>query len=96
MVERHPIVFKSIKTSVKINKPHHFEEEMSKKRKIFTGDLFTKSESNTEDVVSKLIEVRDKFAHSYTDELGNEKSYKKRVISGDNKTEKNSHHGILW
>ena len=95
LVERHPTVFKSIKPYVRMNKPHQFEEEMSKKSKVFTGDLFTKSESNTEDVVSMIIEVQDKFAHVYTDEQGNEKSYEKKVLGGDNKTEKNSHHGIL-
>ena len=46
LVERYPLAFKSIKSSIKPNKPHQFETEMDEKSQELTGNLYTKSESN--------------------------------------------------
>ena len=61
----------------------------------FTGDLFTKSESRTEDVIAMMSEVQDKYTHKFTDDFGKTGCFEKKVLSGDNKTEKNSFYGIL-
>ena len=68
---------------------------MSGKSAEFTGELFTKSESRTEDVIAMMDEVQDKFIHKFRDMDGEVQCYEKKVISGDNKTEKNSYYGIL-
>ena len=61
----------------------------------FTGDLFTKSESKTEDVIAMMSEVQDKYTHKFTDDFGKTGCFEKKVLSGDNKTVKNSFYGIL-
>ena len=68
---------------------------MSGKSAEFTGELFTKSESRTEDVIAMLDEIQDSFIHKFRDMTGEVHCYEKKVISGDNKTEKNSYYGIL-
>ena len=68
---------------------------MSRKSPEFTGDLFTKSESKTEDLISMISDLQEKYTHTYIDAEGNKKCFERRILSGDNKTEKNSHHGIL-
>ena len=68
---------------------------MSTKSSQYTGDLFTKSESNTEDILSMIADVQQKYSATYTDEFGNTKCHERKTLSGDNKTEKNSYHGIL-
>ena len=95
LVSRHPEVFKSINSSIKVNYPHQFEDSMSNKSEEFTGLLFTKSESKTEELVNMMSEVQEKFVHKFTDGSGNIKCYEKKVLSGDQKTEKNSYYGKL-
>ena len=95
LLHRHPKVFKSINSSVKVNHPHQFEEAMCRKSEEYTGELFTKSESRTEDLLSMMEQVQEEFVHKYIDENGKKTSFEKRVISGDQKTEKNSYYGIL-
>ena len=68
---------------------------MSTKSKEFTGDLFTKSEGNTEDLLSMMTEIQMKYTHKFENNLGQIDCFEKKVLSGDNKTEKNSHYGIL-
>ena len=68
---------------------------MSAKSSEFTGDLFTKSESRTEDVIAMMAEVQQKYTHKFTDDFGKTGCFEKKVLSGDNKTEKNSYYGIL-
>ena len=68
---------------------------MSMKSTEYTGELFTKSESNTEDLISMIEEVQHKYISKHEDSMGNIYCYEKKMLSGDNKTEKNSHHGIL-
>ena len=68
---------------------------MRSKSSEFTGPLFTKSESKTEDLIVMMNEVQLNFTQKFSDNLGNVDCFEKKVLSGDNKTEKNSHHGIL-
>ena len=67
---------------------------MSEKSVAFTGELYTKSESKTEDLVMMINDIQDKYAHKFSGPNGIE-CYERRILGGDNKTEKNSHHGIL-
>ena len=94
VTRRFPVMFSSLKSSIKVNKPHQFEKEMSSPSEEFSGDLFTKSESNTEDLISMMQEIQEKYVHKDENALGVTTCYEKKVISGDNKTEKNSHYGI--
>ena len=68
---------------------------MSAKSSEMTGELFTKSESRTEDVIAMMTEVQEKFTHKFINDAGNNECFEKKVLSGDNKTEKNSFYGIL-
>ena len=67
---------------------------MSLKSKEFTGDLYTKSESKTEDLVSMISDIQKKYTHKFESDDGKE-CFERKVLSGDNKTEKNSHYAIL-
>ena len=58
LLQRHPNLFKTIATAIKENQPHQFQNEMDGKSKEFTGKLFTKSESNMEDLISMMSEVQ--------------------------------------
>ena len=53
-----------------------------------------KSESNTDEIVSMMQDLQLKYAHTHKSGDSNA-CFEKKVISGDNKTEKNSHYGIL-
>ena len=67
---------------------------LSRARNLLVNYVFTKSESKIEDLVDMMSTLQDKYTHKYKD--GTEiKCYERKVISGDNKTEKNSHHGII-
>ena len=94
LVRRYPDMFKSLNSSIKVNKEHQFEKEMSGKSNEFSGDLFTKSESSTEDLISMMQDLQSKYVHK-TEESGAVRCFEKKILSGDNKTEKNSHHGIV-
>ena len=61
----------------------------------FTSQLFCKSESKTSDLIEMMKEVQDKFVHKHKDTMDQVHCFEKKQISGDNKTEKNSHYGIL-
>ena len=61
LVERYPLAFKSIKSSIKPNKPHQFETEMDEKSQEFTGNLYTKSESSTENLIGMMAYIQDKY-----------------------------------
>ena len=39
---------------IQVNRKHQFEEEMRQKSSEFTGTLYTKSESRTEDVIDMM------------------------------------------
>ena len=94
LVERHPLLYKSIAKSVRPCRPHQFHREMSEKSKEFTGNLFTKSESHTEDLIDMMSNVQLNV-HKYNGSDGASHCYERKIVSGDNKTEKNMHHGIL-
>ena len=43
-----------------------------------------------------LAEVQEKYTHKYSDDSNSgSKCFEKKVLSGDNKTEKNSYYGII-
>ena len=94
LVDRHPLLFKDIVQCVKPNKPHQFQQAMDTKSQEFTGKLFTKSESRTEDLISMMSEVQLNV-NTFEDDEGVTHCYEKKIVSGDNKTEKNMHYGIL-
>ena len=94
LVTRHPLLFKTIAGSIKSNIPHQFQETMDGKSAEFTGNLFTKSESSTEDLITMMIDVQ-KYVNKFKDDHDVVHSYERKIVSGDNKTEKNMHHGIL-
>ena len=75
LVERYPLAFKSIKSSIKPNKPHQFETEMDEKSQEFTGNLYTKSESNTEDLIDMMADIQENMM----------KGLSGKILSGDNK-----------
>ena len=94
LVQRHPILFKTIASCIRRSKPHQFQEEMNKKSSEFTGSLFTKSESRTEDLINMMAEVQLNV-QTFEDTAGEKHCYEKKIVSGDNKTEKNMFYGIL-
>ena len=94
LVERYPLAFKSIKSSIKPNKPHQFKTEMDEKSEEFTGNLYTKSESNTEDLIGMMADIQKQYVHTFEDDDGTIRCYERKILSGDNKTEKNQTNGI--
>ena len=67
---------------------------MDRASKESTGELFEKSESRTEDLIAMLTKVQ-KNVHKFKDTDGIEHCYEKKIVSGDNKTEKNMFYSIL-
>ena len=94
LLQRHPVLFKTISSSISQNRPHQFQAAMDQKSEEFTGHLFTKSESSTEDLITMMSEMQLNV-HTYNDSEGVEHCHEKKIVSGDQKTEKNMHFGIL-
>ena len=63
LVKRHPALFKSLSSCIQPNKPHQFQNAVDSKSQEFTGPLFTKSESKTEELISMMAEVQQ-FVHA--------------------------------
>ena len=95
LVERYPDSFKSIKSCIKANKPHQFQAEMDGKSEEFTGELYTKSEAKTEDLIDMMMDIQTKYVHKFKTKDGTLRCYEKKILSGDNKTEKNQTYGII-
>ena len=95
LVTRFPKSFKSIKGCIEPNKPHQFQTEMNSKSEEFTGKLYTKSEAKTEDLIEMMTEIQSSYVHKFKDQNRTMKCYEKKILSGDNKTEKNQTYGIL-
>ena len=93
LIKRHPNIFKSLNSSITQVKPHQFSHAMSQRSTEYTGDLFTKSESRMEDLISMMNEVQKNVATYQDDSIL--RCHERKIVSGDNKTEKNMHHGIL-
>ena len=74
---------------------YQIQDEMKSKSEEFTGELFTKSEFKTEDLISMMSDIQKKYIHIYKNKDGQSKCYEKKILSGDNKTEKNQVYGIL-
>ena len=68
---------------------------MSKMSQELTGDLYTKSESNTDDLIEMMAEFQQKYVQVYENEDGSFNCYEKKILSGDNKTEKNQTYGLM-
>ena len=94
-MHRFPEAFKSLKSSIKPNKPHQFQAEMNAESEEFTGPLYTKSEGKTEDLIEMMTEIQKEYVHTFKNQDGTVKCYEKKILSGDNKTEKNQTYGIL-
>ena len=94
LVQRHPRLFRSINGSISPNRPHQFQEAMDGKSEECTGNMFTQSESRTEELIQMMSEVQLNV-HTFEDNNGVKHCHEKKIISGDNKTEKNMHYGIL-
>jgi hypothetical protein len=94
LVQRHPLLFKSISGCIKQSRPHQFQKAMDSRSEEFTANLFTQSESRTEDLITMMSEVQLNV-HTFEDNNGVDHCHEKKIVSGDNKTEKNMHYGIL-
>ena len=94
LVSRHPTLFKSLAGCIRPNVAHHFQEAMDSKSKEFTGQMFTKSECRIEDLIDMMAEVQENV-NTFKDANNVEHCHEKKILSGDNKTEKNMHYGIL-
>ena len=67
LVNRHPVVFKSLRKAIKDYSPHQFHEEMQKKSEEFTGDIYEKSECKTEELISMILAYQEKMVHINND-----------------------------
>ena len=94
LVQRHPALFKSLASCIKQSKPHQFQKAMDRKSEEFTGPLFDKTESRTEDLISMMSDLQVNV-NTFKDSEGVEHCHEKKIVSGDNKTEKNMHYSIL-
>ena len=88
-------MFKAIKPHIKASKPHQFQEAMNKKSEEYTGDLYTKSESNMDDLLEMMSFFQQNYVHIERNDDGSNTCYEKKILSGDNKTEKNQTYGQL-
>ena len=95
LVDRCPLAFKELNSSIRPNKDHQFQAEMDSKSEEFTGELFTKSEGNTEDLISMMKSIQSKYVHIFEGPGGSDRCFERKILSGDNKTEKNQVYGIL-
>ena len=77
LLDRYPLLFKSLKPGIRQNRPHQFQQAMDKKSEEYTGNIFTKSECKTEDLVSMLAEIQ-KYVHT-TDDT-EKKCFEKKII----------------
>ena len=57
--------------------------------------MFTKSEANTEDLIAMMSDIQSKYVHTFTQQEEPAKCFERKILSGDNKTEKNQVNGIL-
>ena len=58
LVQRYPLLFRSLNNCIKPNRPHQYQQAMDAKSKEFTGNLFTKSETNMDDLISMLENIQ--------------------------------------
>ena len=93
LLERYPLLYKSLKGAIKDHVAHQFQSEMEKKSTEYTGQIYEKSENKSEDLISMIEEYQNsmviKSNHS------DHKIFYRRQLTGDQKTEKNTHFAIL-
>ena len=94
LIRRHPKMFSSIASKIKEYNPHQFFDEMQTKSEEYTGKLYMLSESETEELLI-ILEDMQNLVHTYEDSSGKVHGYEKKIVSGDQLTEKNSHYAIL-
>ena len=95
LLGRHPQLYKALKSAVLNHRvPHQFESEMKSKSDEYTGDIFEKSEVRTEDLISMLEEYQKEMVLQRESD-GEMKALYRRQLSGDQKTEKNTHYAVL-
>ena len=92
LVRRYPMLFQSLNGCIKDFLPHQFQEEMCKKSEEYTGNIYEKSESKMDELIQMMIEYQKEMA-LVDEDCGS--AFVRRQLSGDQKTEKNSHHAIL-
>ena len=95
LLQRYPELFKSLKSSIKDHHPHQFQTEMSMKSEEFTGQIFDKSENKTEDLISMIEEYQRKMNLIAKADNNQSRIAYRRQLTGDQKTEKNTHYAIL-
>ena len=81
--------------SIKDHHPHQFQTEMSMKSEEFTGQIFDKSENKTEDLISMIEEYQRKMNLIAKADNNQSRIAYRRQLTGDQKTEKNTHYAIL-
>ena len=94
LVKRHPTLFKSLNSVIKDHFPHQFQSQMSEKSEEYTGEIYEKSENRIEDLLSMIEDYQSEMVLSQQ-VSGSRKISFRRQLTGDQKTEKNSHYAIL-
>ena len=95
LLERHPMVYKSLRSAIVDHCPHQFQEEMTQKSEEFTGVIYEKSECKTEDLISMISDYQKEMVHINKATGVSCQAFDRRQLTGDQKTEKNSHFAIL-
>ena len=94
LLKRHPAMYKSLKSAILEYIPHQFQGEMNLKSEEFTGEIYTKSECKTEELINMLEEYQTHMV--VKDETVKEQpTLYRRQLTGDQKTEKNTTFAIL-
>ena len=94
LIKRYPELYKSIKSAIKDHLPHQFQSEMDRKTEEFTGKIYEKSENKIDELISMLEEYQNSLVINGEDDTGSKVMYR-RQLTGDQKTEKNTHYAIL-
>ena len=92
LTQRFPKLFASLKDAIKDHVPHQFQAEMNTMSQEFTGEIYEKSECKTDELIDMIMEYQKQMTH-VDEESG--KTFMRRQLSGDQKTEKNSTYAIL-
>ena len=93
LLNRHPLLYKSLKGAIKDHVPHQFQSEMDKKSTEYTGKIYEKSENKSEDLISMIEDYQNTMVVKSND--NDHKTIYHRQLTGDQKTEKNTHFAIL-
>ena len=92
LLQRYPELFKCLKSSIKDHHPHQYQKEMNQQTEEYTGQIYEKSENKTEDLVSMISDYQSKMSGKSEER---DRILYRRQLTGDQKTEKNTHYAIL-